>query len=92
MPDTVQEKCIDVAFGSLLREAISGSLNSEDRDADRQAFEKHMRKCTACREEFVTHLAETKVMPVLEDVARQKGVTLEDLLESLRNTPRNIDN
>jgi predicted anti-sigma-YlaC factor YlaD len=91
MPDNVAETCIDCSVGRLLSDAISGEINDESRNADRQVFEKHIKQCSSCRKAFVQHLAETKAMPFLTDFARTKKVSLQDLLESLRHHLQNKD-
>lgn len=82
------DSCVDPQVGRLLGDEISGALTAPGREEDHRLFGEHIKRCGKCREAVLDHANQTVTMPILERIAREKGVPLEDVLDAFAKEVR----
>ena len=81
MSDETTDTCVDPQVGRLLADELSGALTAPGREADHKRFGDHYKKCRKCREAMLDHVNETVVIPFLKELAKERGVTFEELFD-----------
>lgn len=75
-------RCINPKIGKLLADAKSGALDQPSREEDHRLFyEKHFPQCAVCRAALLDHINETETFPLLQEIARKRGIPFEKVLE-----------
>ena len=82
MSQTEKDRCIDPSVGALLADDISGALGEPGREEDQQRFAEHIDACRSCREAVVEDANEKVLMPMLEDLARKRGVSVDRMVDA----------
>src|SRR5205085_10832834 len=82
MSHSDKDTCIDPSVGALLADDISGALSEPGREQEQQRFVEHIDACQFCRNAVVENANETVLMPMLEELAKKRGVSLETMIEA----------
>lgn len=82
MPRNERDQCVDPSIGCLLEEEIAGELAKPEREVDRRRFGDHMKECGKCREAVIDHANETVTIPILRQLANEKGISFDEMLDA----------
>lgn len=65
----------------LLSDEISGALAAPGREDDNRRFGEHIKECPKCREVVLDHANETVILPLLRQLASERGVSFDKMLD-----------
>jgi len=82
MSEKEDHRCVDPQVGRLLADEISGALTEPGREDDHRRFGEHIKECRKCLEAVLDHANETVIIPILKRIAREKGVSFDEVLEA----------